>query len=121
MNNRWNEPMTHDRRKDLRVQWQSSATIRDFDNRLICACILSDFSNGGAKLTTVDASTIPDQFILGIARGRGGSRKCQVLWRSNGMLGVAFTDAIPSVDEPDTARAVEPKGDPKGDVSISYG
>jgi hypothetical protein len=112
--------MARERRKDLRVQWQSSATIHDFDNRLICACILSDFSNGGAKLTTVDASTIPDQFILGFARGRGGRRKCRVLWRSNGSLGVEFVDAIASAAEPDVARDAKPMGDPQGRVSISY-
>jgi PilZ domain len=112
--------MARERRKDLRVQWQSSATIHDLDNHLICACILSDFSNGGAKLTTVDASTIPDQFILGFARGRSGRRKCRVLWRSNGMLGVEFADAITNVDEPGAALDAKPLGDPKGRVSISY-
>jgi hypothetical protein len=113
--------MARERRKDLRVQWQSSATIHDFGGRLICACILNDFSNGGAKLTTVDASTVPDQFVLVIARGVGGRRKCQVLWRSNGMLGAAFTDAIPRADEPDAARAEKPTGDPKDRVSTIYG
>jgi hypothetical protein len=111
--------MAREQRKDLRVQWQSSATIRDVGGRLIRTCILSDLSNGGAKLTTVNATTIPDQFILGIARGRGGSRRCRVLWRRKGMLGVAFTDAI--ADEPNAARAENPTRDPKHGVSISYG
>ena len=113
--------MRQDRRKNFRIEWKSPSTIYDVDQHLERPCIVSDFSNGGAKLTMVDASTIPDQFILTFASGRRGRRKCRVLWRSKGMLGVEFADAITSTDEPEATRDAKPMRGPNGRVSISYG
>jgi hypothetical protein len=82
--------MRGERRRNFRVEWNSPATIHDLGRQLLRLCILSNFSNTGAKIAGVVASTIPDEFILGMTPGR--ARKCRVLWRSGGTLGVEFID-----------------------------
>ena len=75
-------------------------------------CILSNFSNAGAKITGVRPATIPDEFLLRITpHGRIG--KCRMLWRSSSAstLGAVFTDLFSSVEEPHTGDTVrEPVG-----------
>jgi hypothetical protein len=93
--------MARERRKNFRVEWNSTATVLGLDGQLICACVLSDLSDGGAKLTAV-AKVIPDQFHLVITRGPRGRRKCRVLWRGAGVIGVAFTDRPRSAEKPET-------------------
>ncbi len=84
--------MRKERRRNFRVEWNSPATIHDPERNLTRPCILSNFSNQGARITGVMANTIPDEFMLRISGGRGGIRKCRVLWRSNDTVGVEFAD-----------------------------
>jgi PilZ domain len=84
--------MRRERRKSFRVEWNSPATI--YDGKSARPCIVSNFSNGGAKITGVRASTIPDEFALRITSHDSRIRKCCVLWRSDDTLRVEFTDSI---------------------------
>jgi hypothetical protein len=93
--------MRNEQRKNFRVEWHSPATIYDLERKLNRPCILSNFSNGGAQITGVRPSTIPDEFMLQIARG--DSRRCCVLWRTDDTLGVEFIDRGQS----DQAEAIE--------------
>jgi hypothetical protein len=79
-----------DRRRNFRVEWNLPATIYDADRHLERPCIMSDLSNGGANLTGVRASTIPDEFRL--RTPLGDRRACRVVWRTENALGVRFTD-----------------------------
>jgi hypothetical protein len=88
--------MRSERRRNFRVEWNSPATIHDLERDLVRPCVLSNFSNTGAKITGVMAVTIPDEFMLRISGGRGRTRKCRVLWRSDDTLGVKFTDCSTS-------------------------
>jgi hypothetical protein len=88
--------MTRERRKSIRVQWHSSAMIYDREGDLGYPCVLSDFSNGGAKITGVTVGAVPDHFTLRMARGL--KRRCHVLWRSTDALGVEFTHRLASPD-----------------------
>jgi len=104
--------MVRERRRNFRVEWNSPATICDADGCSERPCILSNFSNAGAKITGVMPDTIPDEFMLRITP-HGRIRKCRVLWRSSSSntLGVVFTDLFPSVEEPHTGDTVrEPVG-----------
>lgn len=83
--------MARERRKNIRVQWNSSAMIHLHEGDRGSSCIVSDFSNGGAKISDVNPSAIPDQFILRMIGGLK-PRKCHVLWRSAEALGVEFLD-----------------------------
>jgi hypothetical protein len=100
--------MARERRKNLRVEWNSPATISDGEGGTETRCILSNLSNLGASITDVRVDTIPDEFLLRITP-RGRRRKCRVLWRSSSgnTLGVVFTDLFPILEEPlsgDVAR-----------------
>jgi hypothetical protein len=88
--------MRRERRKHFRVEWHSVATI--FHGKLARPCILSNFSNGGAKITGVRAATFPNKFGLRIAPN-GRIHKCRVLWRSDDTLRVEFIDRIASTQE----------------------
>jgi hypothetical protein len=101
---RGTHPMARERRKNFRVEWNSSASIYDCDGNWGHSCVVKDLSNGGAKITAVPVSDVPDQFMLRIARGSRGTRKCHVLWRSPDALGVEFTDRFAGA-EPNTKRA----------------
>jgi PilZ domain-containing protein len=96
--------MRRERRKHFRVEWNSPATI--YDGQLPRCCIVSNFSNGGAKIVGVKATTIPDEFMLRITPGHGRIRKCRVLWRSDDAIRVQFIDRIASAEEPYVANTV---------------
>jgi TupA-like ATPgrasp/PilZ domain len=81
----------NERRRNFRVPWGASAMIYDRDGGWGCPCVLSNFSNGGAKISGVTVSNIPDHFILRIGEGLN-PRKCHVLWRSGDALGVEFVE-----------------------------
>jgi PilZ domain len=103
--------MRRERRKNFRVEWNSPATIYGLDRHSPRHCILSNFSNGGAKISGVRASTIPDEFKVRIPHGHGRSRKCRVIWHSDDTLGIEFTDRIKSAKKPNlkqTAREPVP-------------
>ena len=93
-----------ERRRSFRVEWNSPATIHD--GSLDRPCILSNFSNAGAKLTKVVPATIPDEFMLSITP-RGRKRACRVRWRYGEAVGVEFTDRGESIEEPALGEARE--------------
>src|ERR1700693_5913409 len=90
--------MRPERRKSFRVEWHSPATI--YQGKLARPCIVSNFSNGGAKITGVRATTIPDEFALRITSHDSRIRKCRVLWRSDDALRVEFTDRALREEQP---------------------
>jgi PilZ domain len=53
-------------------------------------CILQDVSKGGAKLAVDDVGAIPDTFLLMLSPAGGVHRKCKVVLRSIGEIGVEF-------------------------------
>src|ERR1700716_1419157 len=91
--------MRRERRKHFRVEWNSPATIYYLNHRVTRRCIVRNFSNGGAKIVGVKATTIPDEFLLRITPGQGRAHKCRVLWRSDDAMRVQFTDRIASADD----------------------
>ena len=93
-----------ERRQSFRVEWNSPATI--YDGEVARPCILSNFSNTGAKITGVAPATLPDEFLLAITP-HGRRRKCRVRWRYGEALGLEFTDRGMSPEAPasgDTVR-----------------
>ena len=97
--------MRRERRKHLRVEWNSVATI--YHGELACPCIVKNFSNGGAKIVGVVAATIPDAFALRITSHDSRIRRCRVLWRSDDGLRVEFTDR-PAVETGVAKKLLEP-------------
>jgi hypothetical protein len=89
--------MSRERRKNLRIEWNSAATFYDRHDRRRRSCIVGNFSNGGAKISGVQPETVPDEFMLRITP-HSPWRKCHVIWRSADALGVEFSDR--RVEEP---------------------
>ncbi|MBX6426318.1 MAG: PilZ domain-containing protein [Variibacter sp.] len=97
--------MLRERRRNFRVEWQSPAYVVPGDGRERVNCIVSNLSNGGARITC--AEPLPDEFILRVTPGRGHPRKCRVVWRRKQDLGVEFTDRLWEPPAPGRARVPE--------------
>jgi hypothetical protein len=88
--------MKDERRQHLRVEWIDSGTIDLGTGLPRRACIVSNLSNGGAKLSGLDAATVPDEFTLCLTASRNSARKCRVIWRGRHELGVEFDEPFPA-------------------------
>jgi hypothetical protein len=97
-------PVGRKRRKNFGAQWNSAARI--FYGESVRPCILSNLSNGGAKIAGVKAYTIPGEFMLR-ATPHGRIHKCQVLWRTIDSLGVRFVDWDTGVATPIAATTAQ--------------
>ncbi len=87
--------MRRERRRNIRVEWHSPGKIYDGEGDLLGECVIKDLSNGGAKITGIAVRKVPGEFMLRIARGAVGMRRCHVLWKSATTMGVAFVDKLP--------------------------
>lgn len=92
-----------ERRKNFRVEWNSPAKIYDCNGRFARLCIVSNFSNGGAKITGLNPDTVPDEFILRISP-HGPPHRCHVIRRSKDGLGVEFADNVKGTSGPAHSR-----------------
>jgi hypothetical protein len=92
-----------ERRRNFRVEWNSPAKIYDCNGHFARLCVVSNFSNGGAKIAGVEPSTVPDEFILRISP-HGRAHRCFVAWRSKDGLGVEFADTAKGISEPAISR-----------------
>jgi hypothetical protein len=83
--------MSADQRKHLRTPGNNRAAIVYVKpNAPPIMCTVADISDGGAGLTFVTISSIPDTFDLEI-KGESATRKCKVAWRAEPhRLGVQF-------------------------------
>ena len=99
-----------ERRKNFRVEWNSSAKIYDSRGRFTGRCIVSNFSNGGAKIIGLEPSTVPDEFILRISP-RGRAKRCRVVRRFRDGLGVEFTADVTSELALGRLRSVRKRGE----------
>ena len=92
--------MEPDRRDDLRVEWHSPAMIYDRNGLRGRRCVLSNLSNGGARLIVAQPDLVPAECTLRITP-ESSLRHCHVIWRSNEGVGVEFlpspnADALPN-------------------------
>ena len=96
--------MQDERRSNFRVEWNGEATIA-VKGRVVCSCIVSNFSNGGAKLSKVDANAkLPDLFYVQLF-DQEAPRLCRVTWRRGDEIGIQFADATPTPAARPTAKA----------------
>jgi hypothetical protein len=72
-----------DRRQSPRYDVQYLAQIDPGGGAPLRSCIICDISNGGAKLT-IAQNEVPDEFTLLLRR------RCRVVRREGGQLGVQF-------------------------------
>jgi len=85
-------PILRERRKQPRLVVNRTTTWRA-DRGTPRQCLITNISPDGARLFTEDAA-VPEQFDLAIAHNV--TRRCQVVWRLGGEIGVRFLDgALP--------------------------
>jgi len=85
--------MLNDKRKATRRPIHYTAWIRLKDGELR-GCALADISDTGARLDLESIDDIPDDFILQLSTRGAARRKCHVVWRNEGQLGVRFDRKI---------------------------
>ena len=84
--------MRRDRRKNFRIEWNSPACLYDRNGRFGRACIVSNLSNGGARIVVAEPETVSDVCVLRITP-HSPLRKCHVIWRTKEAIGVQFDEA----------------------------
>lgn len=94
-----------ERRKHLRVEWNSLAKIYDRHGQFAGTCIVRNFSNGGAKIVGLGQYTAPDEFILRITP-HCHAQSCHVVRRTSDGVAVEFTASAREVSD-----LVRPRGD----------
>lgn len=83
--------MRRDRRKNFRIEWNSPACLYDRNGRFGRACIVSNLSNGGARIVVAEPETVSDICVLRIT-SHSPLRKCHVVWRTKEAIGVQFAE-----------------------------
>lgn len=91
--------MRGERRQNFRVEWKSPAAFYDGEGRRH-PCVVSDLSNGGAKITGAKLEAMPDDFLL-LVSPHSALRSCHVAWRGKGAVGVRFTDRPSDIGRPE--------------------
>ena len=83
--------MFKERRKIARRIINRVAQFHCDDGSLPRSCMITDISEGGARLYS--ETEMPQKFTLSVFGEDGDTRReCRVVWRLGGELGVEFTD-----------------------------
>jgi hypothetical protein len=88
--------VSSERRKSERKCWDVPATIRTEDATVEWACLIVNFSDGGAKLVVEECSALPSEFILFLKSSSPIGRRCQIVWQNNSEVGVRFVSTFNS-------------------------
>ena len=77
-----------EQRMAKRYRTRSRAQIVVLGHEAIGCCV-ADISATGARVLVDPAASVPDSFILKL---KGRARRCSVVWRGTGQVGLAFND-----------------------------
>ncbi|MBI3435872.1 MAG: PilZ domain-containing protein [Proteobacteria bacterium] len=83
--------MQADRRKSPRHGISAFAKIQYRADTLPRDCRLTDISDGGVRIH-IEATDVPDEFLLLLGPARGGRRECRVVWRLGFEIGAEFAN-----------------------------
>ena len=85
--------MIAEKRKTPRRALRYAAWIGTADNAPLRGCVVSDISEGGARLDVENAAELPEQFQLLLSGRDGIYRQCRAVWRTPNQIGVQFETA----------------------------
>lgn len=85
-----------DRRKDIRVEWNSLGRFFNDGSRYGRPCVVSNLSSGGAKIVLAANAVITDTFRLRITP-HSPLRECMIAWRKGYAVGVEFVQQVEQV------------------------
>ena len=86
--------MVYDNRAHPRVEARLKGRLLSLDGHCNYNCLVADVSEGGARVRTADTYTIPARVFLFLAKS-GDIFECDVKWRRDGEVGLAFIDGVP--------------------------
>ena len=93
-----------DKRKKLRRSISYPAFIDLGGDLAPVRCTLCAASQEGAQLAVEDPNGLPNEFILALSSDGAARRRCRVVWRADGQIGVEFmkdmTKNTPSTRHP---------------------
>ena len=78
-----------DRRRDLRRSVHEYAFVDLENGSAPQACVITDLSKSGARLTVVSCNDLPEEFTLLVPR------RCRIVRRTAGQVGVRFVEPEP--------------------------
>ena len=81
--------MAKEKRKAVRRTMRYTAWIVMAPGQLQ-GCALADMSDTGARLDVENPDGTPDTFTLWLSSNGSARRKCNLIWRSDRQVGVAF-------------------------------
>lgn len=82
-----------DKRKSRRRTMRYSAWLA-LEGEVLQGCAISDISETGARINVEDADALPDHMTLLLSGNGSPRRKCQVIWRQQGQIGVRFAPRL---------------------------
>jgi len=82
--------MPINRRRKVRKPGALQACIFGLDGAKLVACQTVNFSDGGAKIVVSSGAEIPREFLLIFSTDGKVRRRCQMMWRNGGDIGVRF-------------------------------
>jgi hypothetical protein len=91
--------MSDERRRAVRQDMRWKGLIIDSAGAIVSQCMMVNVSATGAKLVFLDATEVPDRFVLLLAKNGGVRRHCEVTWRAKKTLGVQFVKPATVQDE----------------------
>src|SRR5215217_609696 len=90
--------MSREKRQHERIEWLSPGAIYVSGGSSPIPCVVSNISRYGAKISRVEAATLPDEFTLDIWPSKGQAAwRCRIIWRKNDQLGVRFPEPYPII------------------------
>jgi len=82
-----------DQRQSRRQRVDCPAWVDALDGSSVRRCVLSDFSEAGARLTIKSPDLLPNEFSLILASDGSVRRRCRVIWRSDSQVGLRYLTA----------------------------
>ena len=86
--------MFQEKRKQTRIEWLSPGAIHVDGQSTPIPCVVSNLSNGGAKIGRVDTTKLPSEFTLDVWPSDGCTLRCVVIWRGASIVGVKFAEPV---------------------------
>jgi hypothetical protein len=91
-------PRTEQRQSE-RNSANTAAVIRLENGDRTIPCLVSNLSEGGAKLVVGEPEQLPSEFILFLRPNSPVGRRCKVIWRIGDKIGVRF-DSVADFSRP---------------------
>ena len=81
-----------DRRRDVREEQSTPATIFDKAGNFLLPCTVRDLSRSGARLELFKEAALPQYFLVSLLPDGGGRRLCSKVWQVALVAGVRFVE-----------------------------